>query len=64
LEGGSSVAKKVAEELGLRHAYCDPDLGGRASLGVGIHQEDREPIWVKCCAMVIGSIYMCWLDLA
>ena len=23
LEGGSSVAKKVAEELGLRHAYCD-----------------------------------------
>ena len=46
LEGGSSVAKKVAEELGLRHAYCDPDLDGRASLGVGIHQEDREPIWV------------------
>ena len=46
LEGGSSVAKKVAEELGLRHAYCDPDLDGRASLGVGIHQEDREPIWM------------------
>jgi len=46
LEGGSSVAKKVAEELDLRHAYCDPDLDERASLGVGIHKEDREPIWM------------------
>jgi hypothetical protein len=46
LEGGSSVAKKVAEELSLRHAYCDPDLDERASLSVGIHKEDREPIWM------------------
>jgi hypothetical protein len=43
--GASSVAKKVAEELGLRNAYCDPDLEERRSLGVGIRQEDREPIW-------------------
>jgi hypothetical protein len=41
--GASSVSKKVAEELGLRHAYCDPDLEERRSLG--ICSEDREPIW-------------------
>jgi hypothetical protein len=45
-DGGSSVAKTVADELGLRHAYCDPDLNERSALGVGKHQNDREPIWM------------------
>src|ERR1700730_9108077 len=42
--GALSVAKKVAEELGLRHAYCDPDLEERRC----IHSKDREPIWMAC----------------
>ena len=44
IEGGFSVAKKVAEELGLLHAYCDPDAEERRSLGIRL--EDREPIWM------------------
>jgi len=43
--GGSSVAKKVADELGLRHAYCDPDPEERRSLGIQ-RPEDRERIWM------------------
>ncbi len=45
MEGGSSVAKKVADELGLLHAYCDPDPEERRSLGIQ-RPEDREPIWM------------------
>jgi hypothetical protein len=48
MDGGSpaSVAKTVADALGLRHVYCDPDLNERGALGVGKHQNDREPIWM------------------
>jgi hypothetical protein len=46
LEGGSSVAKTVAEELRLRHDYSDPDGEERIALGVGERPEDREPIWM------------------
>jgi hypothetical protein len=42
----ASVAKTVADELGLQHVYCDPDLNERNALGVGKHQDDREPIWM------------------
>jgi len=45
MEGGSSVAKKVAEELGLRHIYCDPDPEERRALNVQ-NSEDREIIWM------------------
>jgi hypothetical protein len=46
LPGGSSVAEKVPDELGLRHAYCDPDLEERTALNV-TNPEDREPIWME-----------------
>ena len=39
------VAKNVADELGLRHAYCDPDSEERLSLNIQ-RPEDREPIWM------------------
>ncbi len=46
--GGSpaSVAKVVAEELGLRHAYCNPNDEECIAWGVGERPEDREPIWM------------------
>jgi hypothetical protein len=44
-EGGSSVAKKVAKELGARHIYCDPDPEERRALNIQ-KPEDREPIWM------------------
>jgi len=46
MEGGASVAKTVVEELGLRHAYYDPNREERIALGVGERPEDREPIWM------------------
>jgi hypothetical protein len=48
MDGGSpaSVAKTVAEELGLQHAYCDPNRKERSDLDVGKHKEDRERIWM------------------
>ncbi len=45
MEGGSSVAKKVAEVLGARHIYCDPDPEERRALNVQ-NAEDREIIWM------------------
>jgi hypothetical protein len=43
--GGLSVAKKVAEELGVRHVYCDPDPQERLALNIRGPQ-DREAIWI------------------
>jgi hypothetical protein len=45
LEGGSSVAKKVAEELRVHHVYCDPDPNERQALNIQTN-EDRETIWM------------------
>jgi hypothetical protein len=42
--GGLSVAANVAEELGLRHIYCDPDPNERSALN--IQPECREAIWM------------------
>jgi hypothetical protein len=44
-EGGSSVAKKVAEELRVHHVYCDPDSNERQALNIQT-DEDREIIWM------------------
>jgi hypothetical protein len=48
MEGGSSVAKKVADELKARHIYCDPDPDpdpeGRRALNI---REGREIIWME-----------------
>lgn len=32
--GGTSVAMGVAERLGVKHLYCDPDSGERRALGI------------------------------
>jgi hypothetical protein len=45
LEGGASVAKKVAEELRAHHVYCDPDPSERQALNIQT-DEDRETIWM------------------
>lgn len=45
MDGGMSVAKKVAEELGLQHIYCDPNQEERLSMG--IQSQDREQIWLS-----------------
>ncbi len=37
-DGGSSVAEKIAQGLGLPHKYCDPNPEEP--------REDREPIWM------------------
>jgi hypothetical protein len=46
MKGGSSVARKVAEELGVRHVYCDPDREERSAMNIQ-NAEDRETIWMR-----------------
>ena len=43
MEGGSSVAQQVAEDVGTDHVYCDPDPEERRSLNI-TSPEDRELI--------------------
>jgi hypothetical protein len=45
IRGRLSVAKKVAEELWVRHIYCDPDRNERQALNIRTN-EDRETIWM------------------
>jgi hypothetical protein len=45
-KGGMSVAKKVADRLGLRHLFCDPNCDERQELGITTSDE-REMIWLK-----------------
>jgi hypothetical protein len=45
-EGGISVCKKVADDLGLNHLFCDPDRGERQSLNITT-TDQRETLWVS-----------------
>ena len=45
-QGGASVAKLVADCLGLRHLFCDPDAGEREALGISTGS-DREDVWAS-----------------
>jgi hypothetical protein len=56
-QGGASVTKEVAEALGIRHEFCDPDREERKALGLATaaelqHDERsgfprRETFWLK-----------------
>lgn len=46
MEGGASVAAKVAEGFGLRHVYCDPDREERIRLSIK-SLEEKERVWLK-----------------
>jgi hypothetical protein len=65
MAGGSSVAKKVAEELGARHIYCDPDPEERRTLNIQ-RPEDRELIWMGRVQSIspngISIIFVCGAD--
>jgi hypothetical protein len=45
-QGGASVAKQVADRLGLRHLFCDPDRSEREALGISTSR-DREELWAS-----------------
>src|SRR6516164_368004 len=45
-EGGASVAKLVADRLGLRHQFCDPDESEREALSISTGP-DREDVWAS-----------------
>jgi hypothetical protein len=45
-QGGASVAKQVADRLGLRHLFCDPDRNEREALAVSTSR-DREDLWAS-----------------
>lgn len=37
--GASSVAKEVAEQLGIQHLFCDPDTDQRHAIGLKVGEE-------------------------
>jgi hypothetical protein len=45
-QGGASVAKQVADRLGLRHLYCDPESNERSAHGVS-NSDEREEFWIS-----------------
>lgn len=47
--GGSSVAKGVAAQLGIKHLFCDPDTAQRRSIGKVGEELDaaREAVWLE-----------------
>jgi hypothetical protein len=45
-DGGISVCKKVADDLGLHHLFCDPDRDERQKLDITT-TDQRESIWVS-----------------
>jgi hypothetical protein len=45
-QGGASVAKQVADRLGLRHLFCDPDRNEREALAISTSR-DREDLWAS-----------------
>jgi hypothetical protein len=64
-EGGISVCKKVADDLGLNHLFCDPDRGERQSLDLTT-TDQRETIWVSRVAELAPNetsvIFVCGAD--
>jgi hypothetical protein len=64
-EGGISVCKKVADDLGLHHLFCDPDRGERQSLDITT-TDQRETIWVCRVAKLARNdtsvIFVCGAD--
>jgi len=64
-EGGFSVVKKVADELGVHHIYCDPDRNERHAANIRTSAE-RETVWmhrIRPFYMNDGSIiFVCGAD--
>jgi hypothetical protein len=46
IEGGGSIAKAVAEKLGVDHIFCDPDKKERATHGIS-RDPEREAYWAR-----------------
>jgi len=64
-EGGIAVCKKVANEMGLHHLFCDPDRDERQKLGITTIDE-RESIWVDRVTRLAPNdssvIFVCGAD--
>jgi hypothetical protein len=65
-QGGASVAKQVADRLGLHHLFCDPNRGERKAGGISTGPE-RESFWASCIQPFlpnnISLIFVCGADL-
>jgi hypothetical protein len=63
--GGMSVCKKVADDLGLRHLFCDPDHDERRELNITT-ADQREDLWVSRVATLVARensvIFVCGVD--
>jgi hypothetical protein len=61
-QGGASVAKQVADCLGLRHLYCDPESGERSAHGIS-NSDQREEFWISRIQQLIPNstsvIFVC-----
>jgi hypothetical protein len=64
-QGGASVAKQVADRLGLHHLFCDPNRGERKAGGISTGPE-RESFWASCIQPFlpnnISLIFVCGAD--
>jgi hypothetical protein len=63
--GGMSVCKKVADDLGLHHLFCDPDHDDRRKLNITT-ADHREDLWVSRVATLVPDetsvIFVCGAD--
>ena len=61
-EGGMSVCKKVADDIGLHHLFCDPDHNERQKLNI-MTADEREDFWFTCVAALAPNetsvIFVC-----
>jgi hypothetical protein len=64
-QGGASVAKQVADRMGLRHLFCDANRRERESLGISTH-DARECVWVSRIQPLlpnnISMVFVCGAD--
>ena len=60
--GGMSVCKKVADDVGLHHLFCDPDHDERQKLNITT-ADQREDLWVSHVATLVPNetsvIFVC-----
>jgi hypothetical protein len=63
--GGMSVCKKVADDLGLHHLFCDPDHDERRKLNITT-TDQRESVWASRVATLAPNetsvIFVCGVD--
>ena len=77
IKGAESIAKAVADQLGIEHLFCDPGVDDRVKIGLPTHgTEDcvpaekerfdriRENYWLNCLADVLDRdiLFVCGSD--